>query len=82
MVSTLVQPGRQLAKRLLCLQIGVVLIAAMFAIVSVDVQSGISALIGGGIFIIANSAFAFCAFLFSGARKAKLIMASIFGGEV
>ncbi len=32
--------------------------------------------------MIANAVFAACAFLFSGARKARLIMASIYGGEV
>jgi ATP synthase protein I len=82
MVSALVKPGRQLAKRLLLLQIGVVFAAAIFAMLSVNVKWGISALVGGGIFIFAHAVFAVCAFLFSGARKAKLVMATIYGGEV
>lgn len=82
MASALVRPGRQLAKRLLMVQIVVVFAAALIALLSVDVKWGISALIGGGIFILAHAVFALCTFLFSGARKAKLIMASIFGGEV
>lgn len=83
MVSALVRPGRQLAKRLLLLQSGVVLTTALLAVFAVSVDwGGISALIGGGIFVIANAVFAACAFLFSGARKARLIMASIYGGEV
>nr|WP_086937712.1 F0F1 ATP synthase subunit I [Thaumasiovibrio occultus] len=81
MDSTLVQSGRRLARRLILLQTGVVLATALLATVAVSVDWGISALIGGGIFVIANSAFAACAFLFGGARKAKLIMASFFGGE-
>ncbi|PSW01402.1 F0F1 ATP synthase subunit I [Photobacterium lipolyticum] len=82
MVSALVRPGRQLAKRLLLLQSGVVLTTALMAVFAVSVDWGISALIGGGIFVIANAVFAMCAFLFSGARKARLVMASFYGGEV
>jgi len=82
MESTLVQPGRQLAKRLLLLQSGVVIATALTAFFAVNVDWGISALIGGGIFVIANTVFAICAFMFSGARKARLVMASFYGGEV
>ncbi|GAA05432.1 MULTISPECIES: F0F1 ATP synthase subunit I [Photobacterium] len=82
MVSTLAKPGRQLAKRLLLLQSGVVIATALTAVFAVNVDWGISALIGGGIFVIANAVFAMCAFMFSGARKARLVMASFYGGEV
>ncbi|WP_413113677.1 F0F1 ATP synthase subunit I [Thaumasiovibrio sp. DFM-14] len=82
MESTLVQPGRRMAKRLLLLQSGVVLATALLAALAVNVDWGTSALIGGGICIIANAAFAACAFLYGGARKAKLVMLSFFGGEV
>lgn len=82
MVSALVKPGRQLAKRLLLLQSGVVVATALTAVFAVNVDWGISALIGGGIFIIANTVFAMCAFMYSGARKARLVMASFYGGEV
>ena len=82
MVSTLAKPGRQLAKRLLLLQSGVVIATALTAVFAVNVDWGISALIGGGIFVIANAVFALCAFMFSGARNARLVMASFYGGEV
>ncbi len=82
MVSTLVRPGRKLAKRLLLLQTCVVLATAILMAMVINIDWGISALIGGGIFVAANSVFALCAFLFSGARAAKLIVASFFGGEV
>ncbi|MFZ6043530.1 F0F1 ATP synthase subunit I, partial [Vibrio natriegens] len=45
MVSALVRPGRQLAKRLLLLQSGVVLTTAIMAAFAVNVDWGISALI-------------------------------------
>ncbi len=51
MVSALVKPGRQLAKRLLLLQSGVVVATALTAVFAVNVDWGISALIGGGIFV-------------------------------
>ncbi|BAX51416.1 TPA: F0F1 ATP synthase subunit I [Photobacterium damselae] len=82
MVSALVRPGRQLAKRLLLLQSGVVLATAILAAFAVNIDWGISAFIGGGIFIVAQAVFACCAFMFSGARKARLVMASFYGGEV
>ncbi len=82
MDSTLVQPGRRLAKRLLLLQLGAVLTSTLLFTVVVNVNWGISALIGGSICVIANAAFAACAFLFGGARKSKLVMASFYGGEV
>ena len=82
MVSALVKPGRLLAKRLLLLQSGVVVVTALMAVFAVNVDWGISALIGGGIFIIANTVFATCAFMYSGARKARFVMALFYGGEV
>ncbi|PKF50118.1 F0F1 ATP synthase subunit I [Enterovibrio nigricans] len=82
MVSTLARRGRKLAKRLLLLQACVVLATAILMVTTINVDWGISALIGGGIFVVANAAFALCAFLFSGARAAKLIVASFFSGEV
>lgn len=82
MVSTLVRPGRELAKKLLLLQTCVVLATASLMAIAIHVDWGISALIGGGIFVASNAVFAVCAFLFSGARAARLIVASFFGGEV
>lgn len=81
MGSTLVKPGRKIAARLLLLEVSVVLITAIIMMVVVNVTWGISALIGGGIFVIANAAFACCVFLFGGARSAKYVVASFFSGE-
>lgn len=82
MVSMLAKPGRKLAQKLLLLQVGVVLTTAILATIAVNVDWGVSALYGGGIAVIANAAFALCAFLFSGARAARFIVASFYAGEV
>ncbi len=82
MVSTLARPGREIATKLVLLQAGVVLATAILMALAINVDWGKSALIGGGIFVIANAVFASCAFLFSGARAAKFVVASFFGGEV
>lgn len=71
MVAALAKPGRALAKRLLLIQASAVALVAVGMTVAVNAEWGISALIGGGSFVIANAVFALCAFLFSGARAAK-----------
>lgn len=81
MESTLARPGRTLAKRLLLIDACVVLTTAIL-MMTINIDWGISALIGGGIFLIANTAFACCAFLYSGARAAKLVVASFFSGAM
>jgi ATP synthase protein I len=80
MVAVLARPGRKLAKRLLLIQACVVTLVAVGMAVAVNAEWGLSALIGGGIFVIANSVFALCAFLFSGARAAKKVAASFYAG--
>ena len=55
MVAALARPGRELAKRLLMIQFGVVTLVAVGMAATVDVKWGISALIGGGIFVLANN---------------------------
>ena len=82
MESTLTQPGRRLAKKMLLLQACVVLTMAILMSFIIDIDWGVSALIGGGIFVFSNTAFAVCAFLFSGARSSQKVVASFFGGEV
>lgn len=82
MVAALARPGRELAKRLLMIQFGAVTLLATGMAIAVNVDWGLSALVGGGIFIIANATFALCAFMFSGARAAKQIAASFYTGEV
>ncbi|KOO04893.1 F0F1 ATP synthase subunit I [Vibrio nereis] len=81
MVAALARPGRELAKQLLMIQFGAVTLLAAGMAVAVNAEWGISALIGGGIFVIANAVFALCAFMFSGARAAKQITASFYTGE-
>ncbi|MCW8348264.1 ATP F0F1 synthase subunit I [Vibrio sp. 10N.286.49.C2] len=80
MVAVLAKPGRELAKRLLLIQVCAVTFVAVGMTVAVNAEWGISALIGGGIFVIANATFAFCAFLFSGARAAQKVAASFYAG--
>lgn len=82
MVPTLTSRGRKLAGKLLLLQVCVVLTVVMMMTFIVNIDWGISALIGGSIYVLASAVFSFCAFLFSGARAAKLVVASFFGGEV
>ncbi len=81
MVATLARPGRELAKRLLLIQSSVVTVVAAGMAIAVNVDWGVSAFIGGGIFVIANAVFALFAFMFSGARAAKAVMASFYTGE-
>lgn len=81
MVAALARPGRELAKQLLMLQLGAVTLVAAGMAATVNLEWGLSALIGGGIFVIANAVFALCAFAFSGARAAKKVAASFFTGE-
>ncbi|HAS64400.1 MAG TPA: F0F1 ATP synthase subunit I [Vibrio sp.] len=81
MVAALARPGRELAKRLLMIQFGVVTLVAVGMAATVDIEWGVSALIGGGIFVVANAVFALCVFMFSGARAAKKVAASFYTGE-
>ncbi len=81
MVTALARPGRELAKQLLLIQLGGVTLAAAGIAATVNVEWGVSALIGGGICVVANAVFALCAFMFSGARAAKKVAASFYTGE-
>ncbi|WP_162045248.1 F0F1 ATP synthase subunit I [Vibrio taketomensis] len=82
MVTALARPGRELAKQLLVIQLSAVALVAVGMAATVSVNWGISALIGGGIFVVANAVFAWCAFMFSGARAAKKVAVSFYTGEV
>ncbi|UPQ87973.1 F0F1 ATP synthase subunit I [Vibrio sinaloensis] len=81
MVAALARPGRELAKRLLLIEISVVTLVAAGLAIAVNTEWGVSALIGGSIFVIANAVFALCAFLFVGARAAKMVAALFYTGE-
>ena len=76
MVAALARPGRALAKQLLMIEACAVTLVAAGMAIAVNTEWGISALIGGSIFVVANAVFALCAFLFVGARAAKMIAAS------
>lgn len=82
MVVTLAKPGRLLAKRLLLIQLSVTTVMTIGMSIAVSASWGMSALVGGSIFIIANSVFSKCAFMFSGARAAKMVAAFFYLGEV
>lgn len=81
MVAALARPGRELAKRLLMIEFGAVIFVAAGTAIAVNAEWGLSALVGGGIFVIANTVFAIFAFMFSGARAAKRVAASFYTGE-
>ncbi|TMX34948.1 F0F1 ATP synthase subunit I [Vibrio sp. Hep-1b-8] len=81
MVAALARPGRELAKRLLLIEMGAVTLVAAGMSIAVNTEWGVSALIGGSIFVIANAVFALCAFLFVGARAAKMVAALFYTGE-
>ncbi|WP_159657271.1 F0F1 ATP synthase subunit I [Vibrio atypicus] len=81
MVAALARPGRELAKRLLMIETGAVTLVAAGVTVAVNSEWGVSALIGGSIFVFANAVFALCAFLFVGARAAKMVAVSFYAGE-
>lgn len=81
MVAALARPGRELAKRLLMIETGAVTLVAAGVTVAVNSEWGISALIGGSIFVFANAVFSLCAFLFVGARATKMVAVSFYTGE-
>ncbi len=81
MVAALARPGRELAKRLLMIQAGAVILVAAVMAIAIDAEWGVSALVGGSICVFANTVFALCAFMFSGARAAKWVAVSFFVGE-
>ncbi|ASU23495.1 MULTISPECIES: F0F1 ATP synthase subunit I [Vibrio] len=82
MVAALARPGRELAKRLLMIQVSVAMFVAIVVSIIINVHWGYSALIGGGIFVIANTVFSLLAFRYSGARAIKLVTVSFYAGEV
>jgi len=81
MVAALARPGRELAKQLLLIEAGAVTLVAAGMTIAVNTEWGVSALIGGSIFVVANAVFALCAFLFVGARATKMVAVSFYTGE-
>ncbi|MGF1744628.1 F0F1 ATP synthase subunit I [Vibrio minamisatsumaniensis] len=81
MITALARPGRVLAKQMLLLELSAVILVAIGLGLAVNFDWGFSALIGGGIFVIANAVFCVSAFLFCGARATKLVAVSFYTGE-
>ncbi|MEZ9509178.1 F0F1 ATP synthase subunit I [Vibrio cyclitrophicus] len=81
MVAALARPGRVLAKQMLLIELSAVILVAIGLGLAVNPDWGYAALVGGGIFVIANVVFCVCAFLFCGARATKLVAASFYAGE-
>ncbi|WP_261816337.1 F0F1 ATP synthase subunit I [Vibrio gallicus] len=82
MVTALAKPGRELAGRLLMMELSVVIFMAVGMSITFNPSWGVSALIGGGIFVIANAVFSMFAFMYVGARAIKLVTFSFYFGEV
>jgi ATP synthase protein I len=82
MVAALAKPGRTLAKRLITIEIAAVIFVAAGMALSVSIEWAIASFIGGAIIVTANMVFSLCAFLFVGARAAKLVAALFYTGEV
>lgn len=81
MVAALARPGQVFAKRLLMTQLSAVALTAVVMALTVNAKWGLSALIGGVIFNVANAVFASLAFVYGGARAAKRIANSFYAGE-
>ncbi|CAM4117759.1 F0F1 ATP synthase subunit I [Vibrio neonatus] len=81
MVTALARPGRELAKRLLMIEFSAVMLVAIGISITVNPSWGLSALIGGGIFVVANAVFSLFAFLYAGARAVKFVAFSFYTGE-
>ncbi|MGL4734149.1 MAG: ATP synthase subunit I [Enterovibrio sp.] len=82
MIATPIVKGRHLAVQSMLIQLGVVVTISMLMSFFVSLEWGIAAFVGGAIYLVANGVFFFCAFLFSGARAAKKVVASFFFGEI
>lgn len=73
--------GRQVAKRLLTLQLSVAAVAVIFFAVFTGWPGAFSALIGALITIVPNSVFSVLAFRSAGARSAHSVVNSFMAGE-
>lgn len=82
MVTALTKQGRKLAKQSLTLQISMVIFVAVVIGLVFNAPSGVSALIGGSIVVIANAVFSFCTFIFGGGQAIQQIAISFYVGEV
>jgi len=81
MVAALARTGQEFAKRLLMIQLSAVSLTAAVMALTVNTKWGLSALIGGAIFIVANAVFASLTFVYGGAHAAKRIANAFYAGE-
>lgn len=77
--------NQQLSKRkivrLWLIQLAVTLVLSVFCLLKYTVNAGLSALLGGLVYIIPNAYFASKLFKHQGARAAKQIVSSFYKGE-
>ena len=81
MFSPIIKDGIRLAKKIICIEIALTMLISTVIIVFAGKYAGISSLIGGIIFILANIVFCLKAFIFSGARQKQQVIKSFFWGE-
>ena len=73
--------GKQLARRLLRVQILATLLTALLFLVVKDSFSALAAIVGGLISVVPNMVFAAFAFAYAGARSSQQLVRSFFAGE-
>ena len=81
MFSPIIKDGIRLAKKIIFVEITLTMLISAVIIVFAGKYEGISSLIGGIIFILANIVFCLKAFIFSGARQKQQVIKSFFWGE-
>ncbi len=73
--------GIQGARRLMLIQLSLCLVISVFCFIKIDVDSGLSAVIGSLVYIIPNAYFAEKLFKHTGAQAAKKIVNGFYSGE-
>ena len=81
MNSRLAEPHRKAALKLIATQAVLVLIISLTILVGWGSAAAVSALIGGATAVIPSFVFAFYAFRFVGASKAKMVTSSFYRGQ-
>lgn len=81
MTDKLALPAQRAALKLVASQALLAVFISLIYILVSDQKAAISALVGGGIFVIPNLLFSWLAFRVSGARQAKQVVGYLYGGE-
>ncbi len=82
MAAKLTDQGRQAVNRLVAFQALLVVFMTITGFVLGGMKAGVSACVGGVSFVAPNAVFGYAAFLFAGARQAKMVVYAFFFGEV